>query len=31
MSQSSIHNPDRFMGDLRQILSQGKKENRSSY
>jgi len=25
MLESSIHNPDRFMIDLRQILSQGKK------
>lgn len=25
MSQTSIHNPDRFMVDLRQILSQGRK------
>ncbi|WP_282145227.1 SIR2 family protein [Alteromonas stellipolaris] len=25
MNQETIHNPDRYMGDLRQILSQGKK------
>lgn len=25
MSQNTIHNPDRFMADLRQILSQGRK------
>ena len=25
MSQATTHNPDRFMADLRQILSQGRK------
>ena len=25
MSTTSIHNPDRYMSDLRQILSQGRK------
>ena len=25
MKQTTIHNPDRYMSDLRQILSQGKK------